>query len=93
VRPVANQELRAQLMRRKMLSNSALVFHTKSGKPLTHLWEDTQAIFKKAKLDMSKAHPPLLESHVLHHVAQAERTHAGHHGRDCRPYGSCGIRC
>jgi len=33
------------------------VFHTKSGKPLTHLWDDTQAIFKKTDIDMIKAHP------------------------------------
>jgi integrase len=57
--PIADPELWAQLMRRKMLLSrvSALVFHTKSGKPLTHLWEDTQTIFEKTLVDMVKAHP------------------------------------
>lgn len=57
--PIADPELWAQLMRRKMLLSrvSTLVFHTKSGKPLTHLWEDTQTIFAKTVVDMVKAHP------------------------------------
>lgn len=57
--PIADPELWAQLMSRKMLLSrfSPLVFHTKSGKPLTHLWDDTQAIFKKTDIDMIKAHP------------------------------------
>jgi integrase len=57
--PIADQELWAQLMRRKMVqgSKSPLVFHTASGKPLTHLWEDTQRIFRNATLNMEKAHP------------------------------------
>jgi integrase len=55
--PIADDELWAQLMHRKMLSKSPLVFHTASGKPLTHHWEDTQRIFRNAKLDMAKAHP------------------------------------
>jgi integrase len=57
--PIGDDELWAQLMRLKMLhgDKSPLVFHTASGKPLTHLWEDTQRIFRRAKLDMSKAHP------------------------------------
>jgi integrase len=55
--PIADEELWAQLMRRKMLSKSKLVFTTNTGKPLTHLWEDTQRIFRNAGLDMAKAHP------------------------------------
>jgi integrase len=57
--PVADQDLWDKLMRWKMVqgSKSPLVFHTASGKPLTHLWEDTQRIFRNASLDMEKAHP------------------------------------
>lgn len=57
--PIADPELWALLMRQKMLTGSKtqLVFHTKTGKPLTHLWDDTQRLFKKANLDMAKAHP------------------------------------
>lgn len=55
--PIGDEELWALLMRKKMLSKSVLVFHTKSGKPLTHLWDDTQALFKKTGVDMAKAHP------------------------------------
>ncbi|HXE07031.1 MAG TPA: site-specific integrase [Acidobacteriaceae bacterium] len=42
---------------RKLTSHFPLIFHTRSGKKLTHLWEDTQAIFKKTKVSMAKAHP------------------------------------
>lgn len=55
--PIADEELWALLMRKKMLSKSVLVFSTKSGKPLTHLWDDTQALFRKTGVDMAKAHP------------------------------------
>jgi integrase len=46
-----------ELRSRKLVSKHRLVFHTKSGKPLTHLWEDTQAIFSRTAVSMSKAHP------------------------------------
>ena len=42
--PVANPETWALLMRQKMRSKSPLVFTTKSGQPLTHLWEDTPSV-------------------------------------------------
>jgi integrase len=41
----------------KLLAKFPLVFHTRSGRPLTHLWDDTQALFRKAKLPMEKGHP------------------------------------
>jgi len=46
-----------ELRGRKLVSKHRLVFHTKSGKPLTHLWDDTQAIFSRTTVSMSKAHP------------------------------------
>lgn len=55
--PLADPKLYAALMDWKLVSKGPLVFHTKSGKPLTHLWEDTQAIFRKAGVDMEKGHP------------------------------------
>ena len=55
--PVANPETWALLMRQKMRSKSPLVFTTKSGQPLTHLWEDTQRLTRRAGIDMAKGHP------------------------------------
>jgi integrase len=49
-------ELYAELMHRKMVSKHPLVFCTRSGRPLKHFWDDVQAIFKRAGLDMRKAH-------------------------------------
>ena len=82
--PIADPELWAQLMRRKMMLSrfSPLVFHTKSGKPQTHLWDDTQAIFKKTNVDMVKAHPHCFPANVLYNPVAPERADAGHHEHD-----------
>jgi integrase/recombinase XerD len=51
-------ELLEQLRVRKLLSKSPLVFCTKSGKPVRHLWDDCQVLFKKTKtVPLEKAHP------------------------------------
>ena len=55
--PVANPETWALLMRQKMRSKSPLVFTTKNGQPLTHLWEDTQRLTRRAGIEMAKGHP------------------------------------
>jgi integrase len=55
--PVANPETWALLMRQKMRSKSPLVFTTKNGQPLTHLWEDTQRLTRRAGIDVAKGHP------------------------------------
>ena len=59
--PIADEELWALLMRKKMLSKSVLVFSTKSGKPLTHLWDDTQALFRKTLLRQNVPMPDIMK--------------------------------
>ena len=52
-----NDELLEQLHVRKLTAKFPLVFHTRSGKPFTHLWEDTQNIFRKTDVPLGKGHP------------------------------------
>jgi site-specific recombinase XerD len=51
-----------QLHVRKLTAKLPIVFHTRSSKPLTHLWEDTQNIFKKTDVPLEKSHPHCLRA-------------------------------
>src|ERR1019366_1942355 len=52
-----NDGLLAELRSAKTLAKYPLVFQTKKGGRLTHLWEDTNKLFAKAKLPLEKGHP------------------------------------
>jgi len=62
-----NDELLEQLHVRKLTAKLPIVFHTRSSKPLTHLWEDTQNIFKKTDVPLEKRSPTLFAGDFLHH--------------------------
>jgi integrase len=54
--PISDALLK-ELRERKLTAKHDIIFPTQSGKPNTHIWAECQAIFKKTKVDMVKAHP------------------------------------
>jgi hypothetical protein len=82
-----------QLHVRKLTAKLPIVFHTRSSKPLTHLWEDTQNIFKKTDVPLEKRSPTLFAGDFLHHplpgrMGLPDVTHVmGHKDRHSSPLG------
>jgi len=51
-----SDDLLEKLRQKKLMSKSAVVFTTKSGKPVKHLWDDLQRIFAKTTVPKEKWH-------------------------------------